>query len=114
MTSHDRAISLLRSGSNTTYMLARTKQFQKQLDAIENSYDGDNEKLEKKRRELNQAMEAAYEAAYQAALKKNPKDFPAAVEAGGVAVANKYHLLYYKGTGANLRRIGGGPPMKSP
>jgi hypothetical protein len=112
MASHNVPLSLLRSGSNTTYMMARTKQFQKMLDDIENSYDGDGAALDEKRNAFYQGMEATYEKAFQAALKKNPNDFPAAVEAGGVATANAYHLLYYKGEGANLKRIAGGPPPK--
>lgn len=113
MTSHNVPLSLLRSGSNTTYMLARTKQFQHQLDAIEKTYDGNGEALEEKRRAFSAGMEGTYDAAFEAALKQNKGDFPAAVEAAGVAVATKYHLLYYKGTGANLHRIGGGPPVRS-
>jgi hypothetical protein len=112
MASHDLPLSILRSGSNTTYMLARTKQFQRMLAEIENSYDGDGAALEERRRAFSNGMENTFEAAYQAALEQQPGDFPGAVEAAGIAVAQKYHLLYYKGTGANLRRIGGGPPVK--
>lgn len=110
MSSHGAPLSLLRSGSNTTYMLARTRQFQQQLDAIEKTYDGDDDKLEAKRRAFDQAMKATFEAAYRAARKARPDDWSAAVEAGGVAVAEKYQLLYYKGNGGDLRRIAGGSP----
>jgi hypothetical protein len=104
-------LSIMRSGSDQTYMLARTKQFQKMVDDIENKYDHDYDLLHEKRQEFEKGMDDHWEAAYAAALKKNPKDFPGAVEAAGVATAKAYHLLYYKGTGANLKRIGGGPPM---
>lgn len=103
MSTMEDRVKIVRSGKET-YMLARTKEFE----AMEKQVDGDTER----ENEFHDEMHATYLAAYNAVLKGDPANFQAASEAGVQAAAAKYHLLYYKGQGARLQRVGGEPPSK--
>lgn len=92
-------VSLQRAGDNI-HMLARTKEFEKMMNAAE---DLD---------EFGKQMEASYNAVYNKVIGKDqndPQKRQAALEAATRATAEKYHLLYYSGRGAQLQRVAGGP-----
>jgi hypothetical protein len=98
MTEAGRRISLQRAGDNT-HMLARTREFERMLDAAENPDDFAN------------MMEQEWEREYTQALAKDPKNHSAALESATRKTAAKYHLLYYSGQGDKLSRINN-PPVK--
>lgn len=92
----DRRVSLLRS-SKDTHMLAKTKEFDEMVAKAEDH------------QALSDQMKAAYEAAYQKAMggTTDPNKHAAAMDAATKATAQQYHLLYFSGRGANLKRAGG-------
>ncbi len=89
-----RRVSLLRS-SQDTHLLAKTKEFDAMVAKAE---DPD---------ELGAQMRAAYNATYAKALGPKKDNHAAAMEAATQATAKQFHLLYYSGQGANLKRAGG-------
>lgn len=111
MADHQRRISLMRAAGQT-HMLARTKEFDAMVAQVEKEKDG--EKLMEDRAAFRAQMKATYNAAYQRVLNGDPKNHSAAVEAGTQAAASKYHLLYYRGAGAELSRVGGPPRPDGP
>jgi hypothetical protein len=94
MVQEDQPLKVLRSGP-FTYMIARTREF----DAIVARYDKANTSFE-----LQKQINATFDKAFDA----KAGDFPEKLEAGVLAVCAEYHLVYYEGQGANLRRVSGG------
>lgn len=86
-------LKFLRSGS-LTYVIARTKEF----DALVKRHD-----QEQTLDDLKRAMARSYDDVFDAA----PGAFPDKLEASVSAVCNRFHLVYYEGRGAELRRVGG-------
>jgi hypothetical protein len=95
-------VKLLRSGS-MTYMLARTKEF----DELAKQHSSP---------EAEQAFRADmvkyFNAAYDEVEQGDPSKHVQALEAATQAAAQQYHLLYYQGEGAKLRRAGAPPPKQ--
>lgn len=76
-------------------MLAKTKEFDAMVENADN-LDA-----------LGDQMMKAYNTTYAEALGGDPSKHAAAIEAATQATAKQYHLLYYSGRGANLKRAGG-------
>ncbi len=96
-------LKLVRSGDRT-FMLSRTQEF----DAMAKKYENDPEAMAAFQMQIRDTYNAAYKKALGGDASRNPE----ALEAGVRAAAQKYHLLYYSGQGAMLRRVAGGPPAK--
>jgi hypothetical protein len=87
----DAHMSLLRSGPYT-FLLAKTKQFQKLVAQTNN----DEDKLADLARRMTRC--------YDAAADRTEGSFSQQVEAGVLAVCEAFHLVYYSGQGADLTR----------
>lgn len=94
---YDQKISLVRSGP-MTFMVARTKEFEAMLAQVEK--EPDSRKLVERREAFKHQMREVFEAAFTA--HKGP--FPEQLEAGVLAVCDRYHLIYYAGQGGALER----------
>jgi hypothetical protein len=94
---------LVRSG-DTTYMVARTREFDEMVRA--NEADRSDEAARIKAREaFKQGMRDVFNEPYEAILTADPSKQPEALEAGVKAVARQFHLLYYEGKGGTLHRV---------
>ncbi|HWU90345.1 MAG TPA: hypothetical protein VN253_23940 [Kofleriaceae bacterium] len=86
-------LKFLRSGP-FTYAIARTKEFEALVKRHEQAQRIDD---------LKKAMKKSYNDAFSAFHGA----FPDQLEAGVNAICKQFHLVYYQGQGAELRRVGG-------
>ncbi len=107
LANHDGTMNLMRSGSNATYMMVKTKEFQSMIDANENA--GPMSDIEDRRAAFSKGIEDTFDDAEAAWEKAHPGDFTGGLEAGAAATSRKYHIPYYEGTGKNLHRVGATP-----
>src|SRR5256885_8320527 len=94
LANHDGKMTVMRSGSNNTYMMAKTKEFQAMIDAVENG--GPDDEIEDRRRAFAMQIEGTYDTSQAEWLKAHPGDFEGSLEAGAIATSTKYHIPYYE------------------
>lgn len=93
---YDTRLSIVRSG-RYTFMLVKTKEFDEKMHREVES-EKDPGRLVEKRERFKADMMRCWNAASNA----HEGSFPDKLEAGVLAVCEKYHLVYYAGEGAQL------------
>lgn len=98
LTAEGQPLNLLRSG-DMTYMIARTREFDRLVATYEESG-----KLDELERKIYDCWENVYD--------KTKGKHGARVEAATLAVCKEFHLVYYKGEGRELKRVSPRPDDK--